>query len=491
MKEAYTLLQNEKLKEIYVTSFQNEVGIITLKNLEMALKHKIGDYPVLLITDYYEKKPVGKTLPAKQDIQDRINKYLPRNYFGAISTCSQLAGLKNINIYLVGGLVRDLIRNDSNLDIDITLESNGIEFAKELEQYCESITLKEQHNDFKTAKILFSDDEEDLEIDIASTRKEYYAYPGALPTIKEFACPITDELFRRDYTINAMALNINPYNFALLIDEFEGLADIETKILRVMHSLSYIDDPTRIIRGIKFAVRFGYNFSIATEKLIINCINSGLFDGFCSERLKLELKPALNLNNIKVIEQVIFYKVFKMLDSSIEMNNTQLPLFENLRSTINIFEDYLDPNLVWLIYLAALISQINENKQKSILEKLYLTNNEKLIILEGLQKSILTMENMPPEKPSEIYNFYAGMKNESIIISTFCNSSSVIINNISEYLKNYSKMTINSSGNTLIDLGIKQGPVYSEIFSKLKDLKLDGKIKSAQDEIDFIRKKYL
>lgn len=483
--------KNNLTNVIVISSSQKPLGLLTEENLLKAAKFHLHSYPVSLLLNYYEHEPQPKIPPTTECVRNKIKLLLPESIQEAIHICSKFAQQKNKPIYLVGGLVRDLIRNDTSLDMDITLESSGIEFAYELASESKLVNFKEQHPDFGTAKISINTGSGHVEIDIASTRQEFYSKPGALPTIEEFNCPLKYDLSRRDFTVNAMAISVSEDTFGELIDVCCGLDDIDKKLLRVIHSFSFIDDPTRIIRGIKFAVRFGYIFSLATENLIRACISSGIFDNFCTERLKLELKSALNLNNVKVIQFIENFQLFKLLDNTIIWDKSFPGFFENLHNNINSFTNYLNPNFVWLIYLASILSKLPESRITKVLENLYLASDEKTIVIKGIKLIYNARESSTPVKASQIYNFYNGYPVESIIISTFGEFNSEINNNIKLYLDNYSKITIFSNGETLQKLGLKPGPQFSVILKTLLDQKLDGKLNTPDDEIEFVKNHYL
>lgn len=467
------------------------VGTISVGNLFAAQKHKIDSLPVSLIIDYFEPKPKEIKLLSKEEMDNRIKQLLPPAYHEVIKTASNCADKRNIKAYLVGGLVRDLIRLDTNLDIDITVEANGVEFAYALDKGPNKISLKEKHDDFGTAKVIYEDHNDKVDIDIASTRKETYYKPGALPTIEQIPCELKDDLKRRDFTINAMAVSINSNNYAELVDLSGGLDDINNKIIRVMHCLSFIDDPTRVLRGIEFAVRFNYQFSPATEKLIKNAISSGIFDGFCTDRLKLEIKPPLNLNNLKVLKYIEDFQVYKMLDECIKWDESYLFFLDNLMNNINLFKEFIDKDNIWLIYLAGILHNQNDAKVSEITEKLYMNNKEKNIVQEGLQLFRKTQDSVLPARPSKIYNFYQGYTPESVVISSFKRSDKDTLNNIQKYLSKYSKVRIYTNGDTLINLGLEPGEKFSEILNALKGLKLDGVIRSEEDELSYIKAHYL
>ena len=153
--------------------------------------------------------------------------------------------------YLVGGAVRDLIMRNKNLDIDIVIEGDGIIFAK---KFSETFPCKvRSHQRFGTAIMIFPDG---FKIDVATARLEYYEKPGALPTVELSSIKL--DLYRRDFSINTLAVRLNPDGYGELLDFYGGLKDLKSKTIRVLHNLSFVEDPTRILRALRFEQKFGF-----------------------------------------------------------------------------------------------------------------------------------------------------------------------------------------------------------------------------------------
>ena len=162
-----------------------------------------------------------------------------------------LADQLGYHAYLVGGFVRDMVLRDENYDIDIVIEGDGIIFAEEMSKRF-GVKMR-THKEFATAKIIYPDG---FKIDIASARLEYYKAPAALPVVEHSSLKL--DLHRRDFTINTLAISLNKNTFGELIDFFGAQRDIKEKTIRVLHSLSFVEDPTRILRAIRFEQRFGF-----------------------------------------------------------------------------------------------------------------------------------------------------------------------------------------------------------------------------------------
>jgi tRNA nucleotidyltransferase (CCA-adding enzyme) len=196
------------------------------------------------------------------------------------------ADREDINAFVVGGFVRDAFLGIKDKDIDIVVEANAINFAKTLaEKWGVKPVL---HEGFKTATI----EEAGYRIDLATARREVYKKPAVLPSIRP--ATIKEDLFRRDFTINAMAISLNQPAFGRLADFFGGISDLKNKAIRVLHDQSFMDDPTRILRAIRLKERLGFKIDPHTEKLMRDAIRAGIFTMLKKQRLKKEIDLILD-----------------------------------------------------------------------------------------------------------------------------------------------------------------------------------------------------
>ena len=240
--------------------------------------------------------------------------------------------LKNKNLFYVGGIVRDEILKIPNFDTDMCYEGNAIEYAEK-----NGLNIIKKNPDFGTVRILL----EDKEIDIASTREEDYPKAGHLPQVKNIGCLLNLDLKRRDFTINAIAKNTITKE---IFDPYNGQSDIKNRILRVLHSKSFIDDPTRIVRGLKFSVRFNFELEPETKKLQEQYLDNINYD-MSYHRLKKELMETFNLNNGKAFDLFIEQKIYKLLGENQKAPKISGEYIEKTIKKYNIDKP-------WIIYLS-------------------------------------------------------------------------------------------------------------------------------------------
>lgn len=260
-----------------------------------------------------------------------------------------MSELKDKNLYYVGGVVRDEILGVQSFDTDFCYEGDAISFAENA-----GLNIIKRNPDFGTVRVLF----DGKEIDIASTRKETYPQAGHLPEVTDIGCELKEDLKRRDFTINALAKNTLTGEIS---DYFNGLEDLKSKTLRVLHDNSFIDDPTRIIRALKFSVRFDFDLDEKTKKLQEEYLNNINYD-MSYHRVKKELIETFNLNNSEAFDKFIKDGIYKLLGKN---QNAPKISGKKIRDAINNHK-ISNP---WIIYMGFFD-----------LSKLALTRKEKKII---------------------------------------------------------------------------------------------------------------
>jgi len=433
-------------------------------------------------------------------LRDEYEKNISHKIKKALKYCYTAADKISLPVYLIGGIVRDIIISTKNcnvvsldnhyFDVDITVEENAIEFSKFLQkEYPEICKVKEIHEEFKTSKVIFLIDGENIELDIASTRKESYFKPASLPFIEETGCNIYDDLVRRDFTINSMVLSLNQNSFCRLIDPLNGYDDIIDGKIRILHPVSFIDDPTRIIRAIKFGTRFNYSLEKATKKLLETCIDSKLFNNLAGERIKSEIRQTFNLNKTESFDTFIAEKVYNLVDTGINIPENIYDLSKKCQSLVQKYCRLLtSKDFIWLIYLGILLKNFENEKIVEISSRLYISGIETEILLGS--KSIINKSNLIKAAKTrfEIYELLEGYFTESVLIVLTCTDDPVIEEKINLFETELKDIKIYTTGKDLIEAGLIPGPVFGEIFRELLQAKVDGKISSKEDEEEYVKK---
>ena len=256
------------------------------------------------------------------NLASRIEKQLPAELVRFMQAAGEIASSREHNLYLVGGVVRDLLLGRTNFDLDLVVEDDAISLASRLAQiYPGKITT---HPRFNTAKLQW----DNWSVDLASARSETYAKPGALPSVKPGT--LKSDLFRRDFTINTMAIHLIPSRHGELIDLYGGLHDLEQKLIRILHEKSFIDDATRIWRGLRYELRLNFQLEETTLKLLKRDIP--MLDNISSDRIRHELELVLKEEfPEKVLRRAEQLGVLQWLQPSLKGDDWLAGRFEQAR----------------------------------------------------------------------------------------------------------------------------------------------------------------
>ena len=351
-------------------------------------------------------------------------------------------------LYYIGGIVRDELLGREFFDIDITYVGNAIE-------YCSKFGKVIQKNpEFGTVRINLNG----KEIDFASTRFESYPQKGHLPVVNKIGCSLREDVMRRDFTINALAKSVTTGE---IIDYTSGLEDLKNKKLRVLHDESFIDDPTRIIRGLKFSVRFGFELEEHTKKLQEEYLSNINYD-MSYKRVKKELIETFNLNSQNAFEKFINEKIYKLVTpNDVELPKVNIEKLINNYSTTKLLNV---SNNIWLIYVAILKD----------LSRLPLTKTEQRILDD--------IPQIEPKSDFNIYKMFENLNIESILLYAILKNEKIA----KHYLDNLHNIKVETTGDDLKEFGISPSPKYQEIFDEILKAKLKNPNMTKKDEIEFI-----
>ena len=356
-------------------------------------------------------------------------------------------------LYYIGGVVRDEILGQKSFDIDLTYVGNAVEFAKSLD----GIEICKINEPFGTVRVRIGDEE----IDIASTRAEIYEKAGHLPTVTKIGCDLKEDVMRRDFTINAMA---KQYNSGEIIDYTGGLDDIKNKKLRVLHDKSFVDDPTRILRALKFSVRFDFELDANTKKLRDDYLKNVNYD-MSYKRVKKELIETFNLNSQKAYDEFLSAKIYKLVTK----NDIQIP-DTNIENFINKYKKLINPSNIWLIYVGTIRDLTN-------LEPTF-TKDEKKII-----EDFTRIANFDQKDDYGMYKMFENMSPETVILYGVMKNKEVA----EHYLDDLRDIKVSITGQDLQELGFSPSKKYGECFDFILKEKLKNKNLTIQDEIELAK----
>jgi tRNA nucleotidyltransferase (CCA-adding enzyme) len=462
------------------------VGVITRTDLLRTLHDD-----VLLAARARAK---GQALPADQapspfrrNIKGLLRERLPDHVFAVLERAGELAERTGVSAFVVGGFVRDLLLGRPNLDLDLVIEGDGIAYARALG--AEVKAAVKAHERFGTAVLIFPDG---FKLDVATARTEYYEYPTALPTVERSS--IKKDLYRRDFTINTLAIRLNAGRFGDLIDFYGGQHDLKEKTIRVLHSLSFVEDPTRVFRAIRFELRFGFKLGKETLTLIKGAAKMDLFHRLSGSRLMDELILLFSEEEPrKAIARLAELDLLRFIHPSLKWS----PRLEALLKAVEDALDwhkllYLDRKMdVWVVYFTALMEVVPDKAVKETLKRLPVPERQAEKIRTGRFSSYALLRRLskrPPLKPAETYRTLLGLADEVLLILIAKTKSESVKRQISACLTAYQHVKPSLTGEDLKKMGLKPGPLYRKILDRLLDARLNGEVQSEADERGLVKK---
>ena len=480
IREIETLMIEQNQRFMPVVEDGKIVGAITRTDLLRTL------YEEFLRKRKMEKTVIKERPSAEKKLSSWLKERFTPEIYNLLKLSGEVAEELEFHAYLVGGSVRDLLRGEKNLDIDIVIEGDGISFAKILGERLHAKVRS--HQKFGTAQIIF----DTLKVDVATARTEYYESPASLP--KVVTSSIKKDLYRRDFTINTLAIKLNSKDFGLLIDFFGGQRDLREKSIRVLHNLSFIEDPTRAFRAIRFSERFGFKISKHTENLIKSAIKMNLFDRLSGPRLYEELlllfKEAEPIGTVKRLSDI---GLLKVLHPKLIFNEELEATLKSMQETISWFdllflEEKADRGI---LYIMALLSGLKSEEVEALMDRLSLPSKIRDGIAKGISYAKEVLRKLPADDPVEIYNLLNKVRLEVILLSMALSKDRKKQRVISRYLTDLRKIKPNLKGEDLKEMGIQPGPIYSRIIKELLKERLRGHLKSREDEERFVRSKFI
>ena len=421
----------------------------------------------------------------KDSIIKLLNK-LPSQLQDIIFLLRKLAKKEKVGVYLVGGFIRDLLLGEENFDLDIVIEKNGIAFATKLSKILNAHLVK--HRAFGTATVTKKDG---LKIDIATCRKEFYPNPTELPIVRQGS--IEDDLFRRDFTINAMACHIDFEKFGQFVDIFGGLRDLKDGRIRFLHEGSFVDDPTRIIRAVRFEQRLDFCIDTKTLSFIKQAKKMKLLEKVQKHRIRDELilvfkerKPYSMLKRLKQIYSLSF------INKNINLSKNLKRVFCDIDKARMWFVSNFPQRRsldIWLMYIAAFLHCLSPGVLFRLLNKYAFFRGDKKRIISFKKEfrkidKNLSMERLPVIK---LHNILYPLSYEVIILAFVISESQQTKKRVREFfLKHHHKKLI-INGEDLLSLGIKAGPEFREIFQKVFRAKINGKIHTKEEELELVK----
>lgn len=477
---------------------------------ELMIEHDIGRLPVTVdgrLVGIVSRTDVLRTLHGEvqarhrkvysnskkpsyyNNISDLMRQSLSPSIWSVLKQAGKIADNMGYNIYAAGGIVRDVMLGADSLDVDLVVEGDGIMLAQALGSAYDAKVRK--HEKFGTAELEFPDG---LKVDVATARIEFYEYPAALPKVESSS--LRQDLYRRDFTINAMAVSLNEKTFGKLVDYFGGREDLQyglTGLIRVLHNLSFIEDPTRILRAVRFEQRYQMGIEPQTAKLLVEAVNQKVLKKVSNARLWDEIKHILLEPRAgEMLGRLVELGIWPFLFPGVDFRKTE-PVVKKMAESMSVIISWGFPELQvkWLPYLIAILHRSDRNTCLKICAKYNLAKRlaEKILVTASNWREIFSLvseipQDTPTSKlakpvlslPRESYPVLLSLMDEERLRDRFRALLSAIQS---------SKPRIN--GKYIKSLGYRPGPIYREVLETVWQARLDGKVVTEEEEKAFAR----
>jgi len=482
LAEIQELMINYDIGRVLVVNEENNlVGIITRTDLIRNLYGE-SNIPKRSFSTYIE---TSSKIEREKQIE-LIKKIFPGRVQNILNKIGEIGDRLNYPVFMVGGVVRDLFLGIKNYDIDIVVEGEGIKFARDL-----SRDLKgriKSHEKFGTAVVILTDG---FKIDVATARREFYEYPAAFPKVE--LSSIRVDLYRRDFTMNAMAIQLNQKYFGKLIDFFGGRKDLRLGIIRVLYNLSFVEDPARIMRAIRFEQRYNFRMDKSTEDFLKKAIDDKLLSRLRKKRVAEELILMLHEENpLKSIKRMDELEALKYILPEVEFDEDTIERLNKVKNNYDFWKGNIPDEKIqlWMIYFCCLIKKLEKIQVQRIFKRLILKHkfaDTVNYIYLNLDQTVRFISQKNEILPSSIFIKLKSLSNEILFLAMMESNNDIAKERIVNYFNKFKKESVYISGEELKKLKIEPGPIYSQILNRLLYARLDGEVKNKENEIKFVQ----
>ncbi len=402
------------------------------------------------------------------NMRKQVGAYLPRELSGLAKAAGELAAARGEKLYLVGGAVRDLFLGRRNLDLDLVVEGDAPSLARQFAKGKGGKVIT--HARFGTATVTLGD----VSLDMVTARSETYAEPGALPSVKPGT--IKDDLFRRDFTVNAMAVSLEPASFGELVDHYGGKSDLDKGLIRILHKASFRDDPTRIWRAVRYEKRLGFRIESETERLLRRDL--AMMDKVSGDRLRHELERILEEDSPeKALRRADELGALRQLHESLKADGWLVKRFEEARKSNDGSKP--EPSL----YLALLVWRLKEEELETVMGRLKF-GGEAARVLRGMPNIKRAMYELGSAgiMPSEIYRLLEHHQPQGIRAAALATDSGLVRVSLELYLFDLRFVVPVLTGDELKRMGVPEGRRLGWMLRTLRNAKLDGEVTTREAE---------
>ena len=421
-----------------------------------------------------------------ENFSSLMHERLPADIFYVLELAGQIAQELDSTVYCVGGYVRDLFLQVPNFDVDLVVEGDGRELATRLaERLGGKIRI---HERFGTAAVLLK---EGTKIDVATARTEYYEFPAALPMVEKSS--IREDMYRRDFTINTMALCLNPNKFGDLIDYFGGRKDIQNRYIRILYNLSFVEDPTRILRAIRFEQRYKFTIETDTFRFARDAIERSMLGKLSYKRIMHEFILILSEKDpLSALERMKETGVWKYILPEVKLEEVNKIPVRRIPIVMGWWETryYGRKVQAWLVYILVIFSKLTSAQVSEVLNRYHLDKYAQRCIEDSAQVPQVAnrISEEPGLRPSQMNKMLAHLGTENLLYLLLNIKDEGAWERFIKYCDLKERVKVEINGHDLKKLGMKSGPQFKDILEELYNYKIDGITNSREDEIKMVMK---
>jgi tRNA nucleotidyltransferase (CCA-adding enzyme) len=447
LSELQPLLAVSHAGRIPVTRDGEVVGVVTRGDLMRALGEPVAE---------------AALEPPAPDLRRRL---LALPGLEPVFEAIQAVSIPYEGVYLVGGTVRDILLGEESFDVDLAVEGDGIALGRALAKALAGRAVP--HQKFGTAVVKWPGGR----LDVATTRTEFYDEPGALPAVEQAS--IRQDLYRRDFTVNAMAVSLKGEDFGRLVDPFAGLVDLEKGVVRVLHNVSFIDDPTRIFRAIRYESRYGFRMDGHTLSLARACVEMGLVGELSSARLRDEL--VLLLGEADIAASVLRLGDIGLAGAIHPHLSADPETVELLRTIDDLRERYAPGEPAWRLRLGLLARRLTSDELYEWFGRLKLRRRDADLVADAVTVAPKLVERLSTAtSASEAHRVIARHDPDGALLALALAPAGRPSDWLRRYLTELRGIHLEISGSDLAELGLRESPRVGEVLEELLRRKLDG-----------------
>jgi tRNA nucleotidyltransferase (CCA-adding enzyme) len=517
VSEAMVLCQRHRQSGILVGDPENLAGHVTREHLDQAIAHGLShapvksvmssevatcaeDTPLLELTRLLRTSDAGRVAvlrgnevvgvvartdllhalgepavseeptPAEPGLRDRL---LALPGLEPVFEAVQAVGEGFDGVYLVGGAVRDLLMDEPSFDVDIAVEGDGIAFGRALAQALGGRVVP--HDKFGTAVVVHDGGR----VDVATARTEFYDYPGALPAVEQAS--IREDLYRRDFTINALAVSLKGEDFGRLVDFFGGLRDLEAGVIRVLHNLSFIDDPTRLFRALRYENRYGFRMEAHTQGLARACVEMELVGELSSARLRDELEALLSEEDVAgTLRRLGELRLDQAIHPHLAAGEDAVTLVAELDA---LRQRFAPETPLWRPRLAALARRLTPDELYAWFESLRLRRRDADRIADAVTVAPRLRELVAStDEPAALRALVAPHDPDGVLMA-MAGAEGDARARLERYFEELRDVRLEISGADLAELGLSESPRVGAVLDEVMRRKLNGELDGREAEL--------